>query len=322
MIRAVCAVLAAILLVAPAPGGELRLAVLAYGTVNWELETIDRLGLDAENGVDLSVQGYGGTSAARIAFQGGQADAMVADWLWVARQRAAGKDFVFLPYSRAVGGLVVPGDSDAETPEDLAGRRIAIAGGPLDKSWLILRAFARAEHGIDLEAETEQAYAAPPLVMRKAMAGAFDGAINYWHYLARMEAAGMRRLVSVEKAAEALGLDPDTPLLGYVFRGDFVEANPELVAGFARASRAAKARLAGDDAAWEPLRPMMKAENEAEFRALRAGFRAGIPADLKVNRESAARMFRLMRDLGGAALTGPAEALPEGLFLDPLDPDA
>ena len=318
-LRALAACFLALCLALPARAElpTLRVAVLAYGTVNWELETIERLGLDRAHGFDLVVEGYGGSSAARIAFQGDAADAMVADWLWVARQRAAGQDYVFLPYSTAVGGMLVPGDSQAKALPDLKGGRVAIAGGPLDKSWLILRAYARERHGIDLAAVTEPVYAAPPLIQQKALAGAFEGAINYWHYAARMEAAGMRRLVSVADAAEALGLDPAVPLLGYVFRGALAEARPDLIAAFARASRAAKTRLASDDDAWEPLRPMMKAGSDAEFEALRAGFRAGIPADFTVDRAGAAAFFALMRRLGGAALTGPAESLPEGIFLEP-----
>ena len=49
------------------------------------------------------------------------------------------------------------------------------------------------------------------------------------------------------------------------------------VAGLAAASRAAKELLATDDAAWERLRPMMNADDDAEFEALKAGFLAGIP---------------------------------------------
>ena len=75
----------------------LRIAVLPVGTVNWELDTIRHHGLDTANGFTLEVQGVAGGAAAMVAFQGGAADAMVSDWLWVARQRAAGKDFVFLP---------------------------------------------------------------------------------------------------------------------------------------------------------------------------------------------------------------------------------
>jgi NitT/TauT family transport system substrate-binding protein len=43
----------------------------------------------------------------------------------------------------------------------LAGGKIGIAGGPLDKSWLILRAWAQQMHGMDLAAGTEQVYAPP-----------------------------------------------------------------------------------------------------------------------------------------------------------------
>jgi len=312
---AVCVALAAGPLRAETP--VLKVAVLAYGTVNWELDTIERLGLDRANGFRLEVQGLGGEAAARIAFQGGAAHAMVADWFWVARQRAAGKDYVFLPYSRAVGALMVPGESTVESLADLSGGRIAVAGGPLDKSWLILRAHALRAHGIDLVEAAEPVYAAPPLVMQQALAGAFDAALNYWHFQARMAARGMRPLITVERAGRALGLDPATPLLGYVFRGGFVAENPALVKGFARASRAAKNLLATDDTAWEALRPMMRAADAAEFAALRAGFRAGIPWSFAVDRAAAARMFALMREIGGEALTGPARALPEGLFLDP-----
>ena len=85
----------------------LRAHVLKFGTVNWELDVIQHHGLDTANGFLLQVQGVAGGSAAKVAFQGGEADVIVSDWLWVARQRAAGKDYVFIPYSKAVGGLMV-----------------------------------------------------------------------------------------------------------------------------------------------------------------------------------------------------------------------
>ena len=37
--------------------------------------------------------------------------------------------------------------------------------------------------------------------------------------------------MSVSDAAEALGLDPETPLLGYVVKGDLLRSNPELISG-------------------------------------------------------------------------------------------
>ncbi|WP_116134158.1 ABC transporter substrate-binding protein [Tropicimonas sp. IMCC34043] len=307
---------------ATAPHAEpatLRAAVLETGTVNWELETIRAGGLDAANGFTLEVQGLAGNPATRIAFQAGEADFMVADWIWVARQRAAGRDYVFLPYSKAVGALLVANDDPALTLADMAGRKIGIAGGPVDKSWLILRAYARQEYGMDLAAETEQVFGAPPLIFNAALGGELDGAINFWHFAAKMEARGMRPLITVSDAALALGLDPDLPLLGYVFHGEMVRDHPDLVAGFAAASRAAKERMVSDPAVWEHLRPMMRVKTDADFAALKAGYVAGIPAPGPIDPDSASRVLQVMADLGGPELVGDASELPEGVFVQPLN---
>ena len=295
----------------------IKVAALKSGTVNWELSTITRNGLDRANGFVLEVQDVAGNPAAQVAFQAGEADAIVSDWLWVARQRAGGDDFVFLPFSKAVGGLMVPGSSDAETLADLKGGKIGVAGGPVDKSWLILRAFAKQEYGMDLAGETEQVFGAPPLIFQAAVSGELAGAINFWHFMAKMEAAGMRTLVTVAAASTALGLDPDTPLLGYVIRGDMLRDTPDLAAGLAAASRQAKELLATSDAAWDALRPQMNADTDAEFQALKAGFRAGIPAPGPVDEAAADRMLRLMAGLGGADLVGDMTALPAGVFVQP-----
>lgn len=295
----------------------LRAAVLKFGTVNWELDTIKHYGLDTENGFTLDVSGVASGSAGQIAFQGGETDVIVSDWLWVARQRAAGKDYVFIPYSKAVGGVMVPKDSTAKTLADLDGKKIGIAGGPLDKSWLILQAYAQQELGMDLKGQTEQVFGAPPLVFKTALGGETDAAINFWHFMAKMEAAGMRKLIDVADAARSLGLDPDTPLLGYVVKGEMLRDNPDLVKGLAAASRAAKDKLATDPAAFERLRERMNAKTDAQFDALKAGFIAGIPNKGRVDEAAADKMLRLMAQLGGEDLLGTATSLPEGLFVQP-----
>ncbi|WP_121629758.1 ABC transporter substrate-binding protein [Tropicibacter alexandrii] len=295
----------------------LKAAVLESGTVNWELDTIRHNGFDEKHGFDLQVMGVAGGSAAQVAFQGGEADVIVSDWLWVARQRAAGKDYVFIPYSRAVGAVMVPGDSPAQSLADLKGGKIGIAGGPLDKSWIILRAYAQQAYGMDLVTETEQVFGAPPLIFKTGLQGELDGAINFWHFLAKMEAGGMRPLVTVDEAATALGLDPQTPLLGYVLNGALLDSNPELVEGLAAASRDAKDLLASDDAAWDRLRERMNASTDAQFEKLKQGFRDGIPQPGPVDEAAANKMLKLMADLGGTELVGPVTELPEGLFVQP-----
>lgn len=308
---------AAVQATARAEKPTLRVAVQATGTVSWELATMASHGFDAANGFQLQVHEMAGGPATTVAFEGGAADTMVTDWLWVARQRAAGRDYVFLPFSRAVGALMVPAASPAQGLADLKGARIGIAGGPIDKSWLILRAYAAKHDGLDLAGATTQVYGAPPLILHAAMSGDVDGAINFWNYTAKMQAAGMRPLITIADASRGLGLDPDMPLLGYVFKGEMLRAHPRLVAGFARASLQAKAVLAADDAAWEALRPQIHAGSEAEFAALKAGFRAGIPAPGPVDRAAAGRFLALMAELGGPELTGGLHGLPDGVFLDP-----
>lgn len=295
----------------------LRIATQVSGTVNWELTTITANGFDTANGFTLAVQDVAAGPAAQVAFQGGEADVIVSDWLWVARMRAEGQDYVFIPYSKAVGALMVPADSPAQTIADLAGQKIGIAGGPVDKSWLILRAYAQSEHGLDIAAQTEQVFGAPPLIFETALSGETQGAINFWHFNAKAEAAGFRPLITVSDAATKLGLDPNTPLLGYVVKGEMLRDHPDLVAGLAAASRAAKDLLAKDDAAWDALRPLMNAKTDDQFTALKAGFRAGIPAPGPVDETAAAKMLELMASLGGEELMGKTTTLPEGVFVQP-----
>lgn len=313
---ALCAAFALTAVTSPAfaEAPVVSIGTLENGTVNWELQTIIQQQLDRENGFNLEVVPLAGNPATQIAMQGGEVDSIVSDWLWVARQRVSGADFTFLPYSTAVGGLVVPEDSGAQNLADLEGKKIGIAGGPVDKSWLILRALNQQQNGEDLADVTEQVFGAPPVIRNAAETGEVAGAVNFWHYLARMKAGGMREVISVSKAAADLGLDPTTPLLGYVLRDSWIEEHPDLAQALARASRQAKDLLASDDSAWEGIRPIMNAADDAEFEALREGWRAGIPPGGDVDRGNAQKMFSIMAELGGDDLTGGLTELPEGLF--------
>lgn len=311
---ALTAIAAALLINDPALAKELKVGSLATGTVKWETDTITHYKLDEANGFSLQVLELADNPATKIALAGGEVDAIVSDWIWVAQQRAEGKNYVFIPFSTAVGGVLVPGDSPAQEIADLKGKKIGIAGGPVDKSWIILRAYAQQQSGVDLAGETEQVFGAPPVIFEAGLSGEVDAVINFWQFLARSEAKGMRELVSVADASKALGLDPSTPLLGYVVHEDLIASDPELVAGLKKASRAAKEMLLSDDAAWERLRPMMGAETDEEYAALREGWRAGVPVDAPVDEANAAKVFALMAELGGEELIGTVKELPAGVF--------
>lgn len=89
------------------------------------------------------------------------------------------------------------------------------------------------------------------------------------------------------------------------------------MAGLANASHAAKEILNSDDAAWTALRDQMSAKSDVQFEALKAGFRAGIPAAGAVDETAAAKMLAIMAGLGGEELVGKMTELPNGVFYAP-----
>jgi NitT/TauT family transport system substrate-binding protein len=134
---------------AAAAADRIRVAAQRTGTLAWELDVIRSHGLDKTAGLDLQVVELASTEAGKIALRSGSADLIVSDWLWVARERSLGDKLVFYPYSSQIGAIMVPADSDLRDAADLKGKKIAVAGGALDKNWLMLQADARRD-GVDL----------------------------------------------------------------------------------------------------------------------------------------------------------------------------
>ena len=69
---------------------KVRLGVLKFGTVSWVLDTIQRNGLDKAEGIELDVMPLASTDATAVGLQGGSADIIATDWLWVSRERSGG----------------------------------------------------------------------------------------------------------------------------------------------------------------------------------------------------------------------------------------
>lgn len=273
--------------------------------------------LASQRGVDLEVVPYASQTALAVALHGDRIGLIVSDWLWVARQRAAGRMFQFAPYSMAVGAVMVNPKAGIEMVEALAGHRLGIAGGPVNETWLLLRAYAAQTEDMDLEAAVEAVFAAPPIINRLMLDRDLSAAINFWHYNARLDAHGMVPLITVDRMLAAMDVAAVPPMLGWVFRQSWAEKNPETLKAFLDATYAAKAILAESDAAWAALRHLVKPETDAVFAAIKAGYRAGIPHVYnEAQIEAARQLFRILAKEGGSALVGDANALPAGLFWD------
>ncbi len=79
----------------------IRAGVLKFGTVNWELDTIRRLGLDSENGIRIESVQVASNDATRIAFMAGDVDVIATDLLLAARLTAEARRSSIFPSLRA-----------------------------------------------------------------------------------------------------------------------------------------------------------------------------------------------------------------------------
>jgi NitT/TauT family transport system substrate-binding protein len=299
----------------------IRVAVQKTGTFAWELAVIRAHGLDKQANLAVRVLELASPEAGKIALRAGSADIIVSDWLWVSRERGLGAKLTFYPYSSALGAVMVPASSPIRTLADLKGRKLAVAGGPIDKNWLLLQAWSK-QGGIDLKSDSTIAYGAPPLLAAKALSGEMDAAVNYWNFCAVLEAKGFRRVAGIEDLLPRLGAKGRTAMIGYVFDEKWASANQGMIARFIAMTRMAKEILSTSDAEWEKIAPLTGAPDAATLRAYRDRYREGIPRRPIADEEADARvLYRVLADIGGRELVGPAPELDAGTFYHAIPGD-
>jgi NitT/TauT family transport system substrate-binding protein len=298
-----------------------RVAVQKNGTFAWELAVIRAHGLDQKANLAVGILELASPEAGKIALRAGSADIIVSDWLWVSRERGLGAKLSFYPYSSALGAVMVPAASPIRTLADLRGRKLAVAGGPIDKNWLLLQAWSR-QDGINLKSESTIVYGAPPLLSAKTLSGEMDATLNYWNFCAVLEAKGFRRVAGIEDLLPRLGASGRAAMLGYVFDEAWAGANPDVIARFVAMTRAAKEILATSDAEWEKIAALTGAPDAATLGAYRDRYREGIPRRLVAEEEADARvLYRVLATIGGRELVGPAPELESGTFYHAIPGD-
>ncbi|QPF83121.1 ABC transporter substrate-binding protein [Bradyrhizobium genosp. L] len=299
----------------------IRIAAQKTGTLAWELAVIRSHGLDQKANLSIDTVELASPEAGKIALRAGNADVMVSDWPWVSRERSLGAKLVFYPYSSALGAVMVAAASPMKTLADLKGHKLAVAGGAIDKNWLLLQA-ALKQDGIDLKSQATIVYGAPPLLAAKTLGGEMDATLNYWNFCAALEAKGFRRLAGMEDVLQKLGSKGRIAMIGYVFDEAWANAHKDLVGRFIATTREAKQILATSDAEWDTIAPLTGAVDAATLHAYRDRYREGIPRRPIADEEQDARvLYRVLAEIGGRELVGSAKELDPGTFYQAIAGD-
>lgn len=287
----------------------IRIGVQAGGTVEWELSAL----ADSKD-FAVQTQPVATAEAGKVALQSGAVDMIVSDWIWVSNLRSQGEDFTFYPYSNTAGALVVPENSPIQSVKDLSGKRLGIAGGELDKNWLLLQALAQKDT-LDLNKSVEKTFGAPPLISEQLKQNRVDAALTYWHFAAKLEATGYRTVIDGKGILKALGITENVPSLGYVFKQSWAAKNQSAVKAFFKASSDAKKRLCTDDAAWQKVIPLTKVDDAATQKLLRQRYCEGSVEQWgDQEQQAAARIYTLLKTVSNSQLTGKSETLQAGTF--------
>ncbi len=295
--------------------GTLRIVALRFGSLNWLLETIRAEGLAEKAGLKLEIMTVATNQAGPVALLAGGADVIVSDWTWALRQRAFGEKLKFAPYSSALGAVMVPEGSPIAKLADLEGKKLGVAGSAIDKSWLLLRAYSRKTMGKDVKEVAEPIFGAAPLLTEEIRNGRIDAVLNFWTYAARLSGSGFRQLVTMDEILNALGVDPAPPLVGFIWREEAETRKGAAIATFLDVVVKANEILATSDAAWERIRGLVKPKSDAEFAAIKAFYRKGIPQPWgAAETRSAEKLTQVLTDVGAARLMGGDTKFDPKLF--------
>ena len=295
--------------------GTLRIASLRFGSLSWLLETMRAEGIADKLGLTITIVDVATSQAGPVALLSCEVEVIVSDWPWALRQRAMGENVKFAPYSSALGAVMVAPDSPIKTLADLKGKRLGVAGGAIDKSWLLLRAYSRQELGTDMAELALPSYGAAPLITEETRSGRLDAVLNYWTYAARLQGDSYRTVIGMDDVMKALGIEPVPSMVGFVWREETEQAKSAEITTFLTAVEQTNAVLATSDAAWDRIRSLVKPENDAEFAAIKAYYRAGIPRPwTDAETKAAEKLTQVLVGVGGAQLLGSDTQFDPKLF--------
>ena len=260
----------------PGAGDEtLRIGLQTTGTFAWQLDVIRRHGLAGSAGLDLKISEFASpmrASSPSIAVRSISPSSIGFGWPGRARWAPNSVLSLFQRGWRRHGEGRLRGAPDRrpQGPGSCRGGRAArqeLADRPGRGDPRRHRPQTRDHARIWRAAADAQ----------KLQQGEAAASLNFWNFCARLEAMGYRRILDVRDAEAALGLNQPVALIGYVFSEQFVSEPPAHHRPLHRRDAKGQRVMLRSDQEWEALRPLMKAEDEATFKAYRDRTREGMP---------------------------------------------
>lgn len=293
-----------------------RVGMQAVGTFSWVVHAMQYFGVDEEFGLDLQPITYATKQATELALRGDEVDIVVDDFVGAVQMRERGVAVqTVYPYGKAVGGLVVPADSEIQGLADLQGATIAAASLD-DKSLLILRALTVSQYGFDPQEDGEVLAAAPWLMTGLMDDGEIDAGIPYWHFVSRMTYDGQYRdVMMVTEMLDQLGLRSDLPILVLVAREGM---EPAAVTRFIEAMVETTERMKADsmDGIWQSIldEELYSLPDPAAFPEVRARWEAGLPDGWTEEQiDGLSTLVERLVEIAGSELVG-IDAIPADAF--------
>ncbi|OAI08913.1 ABC transporter substrate-binding protein [Methylomonas methanica] len=292
----------------------IRIGAMAAGTLNWELAAMRNQGLLDKAEFNVENIAVANQQAGKVALQAGSIDVIVSDWIWTSSMRSTGTNLSFYPFSDTSGVLMVPADSPIKSLADLKGKKLGIAGGELDKNWLLLQALGQQQQ-VDLNAGVEKIYGAPPLLSQQLLEKRVDALLTFWQFAAHLEAQGYRALLTGEDIIRQLGISETVPSIGYVFKQDWADQHKAAFKQFLNLSKQAHDTLCSSDTEWQKILPLTDAASPKEQQKLRERYCQGRVEQWGATQQSAAaKIYAMLHQLSNNKLTGQSAQIQAGTF--------
>ncbi|MBO0758128.1 MAG: ABC transporter substrate-binding protein, partial [Bradyrhizobiaceae bacterium] len=145
--------------------------------------------------------------------------------------------------------------------------------------------------------------------------GETDATLTFWNFAAGLEAKGMRPAIAMPDVMRQLGATAPVAMVGYVFDGHWAERHRDVLDRFFIATDTAKRILDNSPEEWQRLAPRIGVSDASALDIYRRRYLQGVPRRPLAEEEADAQaLYRVLAEIGGRDLVGPARELDPGTY--------